>query len=105
MRNKMFAFFITWLLGFSVIFVMSRNPVPISLLIYWVVLGLFIFTVWLLKLGSRVVLLFSFALFMIAGLLATFRIPIIAEETMRISFLGWLVGFIQAIFEYFFKKK
>lgn len=93
-----------WLLGSSVIFIMCRNTAPISLLIYWVILGLFIFTVFLFKLGSGAVLLFSFVLFIITGLLTTFKVEYIAEIIMRISLLGWMVGFGQAIFEYFFKK-
>lgn len=105
MKNKLSLLFMIWLLGFSAIFIMSRFPTPISLLIYWIILGLFIFTAWFLKLGSRKVLLFSFALFIVAGLLTTFKIIYVAEIIMRISLLGWIVGFIQAIFEYCFKNK
>src|SRR3989344_958959 len=101
MKNKLLLLFIIWILGFSVIFIMSRNPAPISLLIYWVILGLFIFTVWFLKLSSRAVLSFSFALFIIAGLLTTFTVVYGVEVILRISLLGWLIGFVQAIFEYF----
>ena len=72
--------------------------------LYWGVLGLFIFTIWLLKLTSKPVLLFSFVLIIIAGLFATFKINNLSETIMRISLIGWLIGFTQSFFEYIFKK-
>lgn len=105
MKNKLFLLLIIWILSLSFIFILHRYPTPVSLLIYWVILGLFIFTIWFLKLASRAVLLFSFTLFIIAGLLTTFTVSHGPETILRISLLGWLIGFVQAIFEYIFKKK
>lgn len=105
MKNKLILFFITWFINLSAIFIISRLSPPIASLIYWLILMLFIFTIWLFKISSKIVLPISFGLFIIAGLLTTFNLTIMAEMIMRISLLGWLIGVIQAIFEYLFEKR
>lgn len=91
-------------MGLTIIFIMSGQTATISSLIYWVILGLIIFTIWIFKLSSLVILLFSFALFILAALMTTLTFTAIAEKIMRISLLGWLVGFGESVLEYFFKK-
>lgn len=105
MKNKLFLLFIIWLLGFSVIFVMREQTAAISSLIYWIILGLIISTIWLFKMSSQLVLLSSLLLFILAGLIATLTFTAIAEKIMRISLLGWIIGFMQATFEYYSKNK
>ena len=105
MRSKGFLFLIILLLSFSAIFMISGFAAPIAKIIYWVILGQIIFTIWLFKLNSRVVLLASFVLFVIAGLLTTFSLTVLSEIIMRLSFLGWLIGFSQAVSEYLVQKE
>lgn len=104
MRGKLILLLIIWLLSISVMFIMSKLTPPIASLIYWIILGIFIFTVWLFKLSSKIILLVSFTLFIVAGLLATFSFTTLAEVIMRLSLLGWLIGFSQAVFEYSYIK-
>ncbi len=105
MKKKITLFFIIWLLSFIVIVIMDRLSPPISLLIYWIILGLFILTVWFFKLSSKLVFLLSLILFLLAGLMTTLTFTFISERIIRVSFIGWLVGFGCALFEYFSQKR
>lgn len=105
MKNKLILFVLAWLIGIMTIFFIGRQTSHISVLVYWIILGLFIFSVSLFKLSRYFILLFTFCLFIIAGLLTTLGFGSIAEIIMRISLLGWFVGLGKGIFEYFFKKK
>lgn len=104
MRIKFFIFVLIWLIGIASVFSISRYADPLPMLIYWVWFGLFIFTIWFLKFNSRLILLFAFGLFILAGLADIFGMDFIAEQIIRISLLGWLIGFGQSAFEYSFKK-
>lgn len=100
MRNKLIPLFTVWFMGLTVIIIMRGQTSVISSLIYWMILGLIIFTILLFKLRSQVVLLFSFGLFILAALVTTLTFTSIAEKIMRISLLGWIVGFILSLIEY-----
>lgn len=101
MKNKLILLIGLGMPGLVVILLVSRLNPFFSPLIYWWVLGSCIITVWIFKLSSTPVLLSSFGLFIFAAVLTTFRITNLAEVIMRLSLLGWLIGFIQSVFEYF----
>lgn len=104
MIKKFFLFIIIEILGAILVLFMIRLPFPIPVLIYWVILGLFIFTIWLFRLKSWLVLLLSFGAFILSATITTIGFNNMAEIVMRISLLGWLVGYIQSVYEYFFRK-
>lgn len=104
MKNKLILFIGLVLPGLVAILLVSRLNPFLAPLIYWWVLGLCIITVWFFKLSSSPVLLSSFGLFIFAAILTTIRITNLAEIIMRLSLIGWLVGFTQAVLEYFSKK-
>lgn len=104
MKKKLILFFLLWLFGIAAIFILSRLANPIPVLIYWIILGLLISALWLFKLKSRFVLLLSFGLLILGGAITAFSANFIAETILRISLIGWLVGFTQSIFEYFSRK-
>lgn len=93
-----------WIIVLISIMVVSNFTSLAENLIYWGILGLYVFTLWLLKLTSKLILLFSFALFILAGFFATFKLDDAAEKIMKVSFIGLLIGFTQSLFEYLFKK-
>lgn len=103
-KNKFILLSTLWLIGSIALFVLVKLNPSLDSLFYWWILGLFIIIIWLFKLPSIWLLLFSFGLFILAGLLTTFRTAHLAELIMRISLVGWLVGFTQSFFEYLFKK-
>lgn len=104
MRNKLIFLLLVWLIGFVFILVFRRLTQPFISFIYWAILGLFISTVWIFKIKSQVVLFSAFGLFILGGIIAAFKLNSIAEIILRISLIGWLVGFIKSLVEYFFKK-
>lgn len=104
MRNRLILLFIIWLIGLATILILRMLTQPFTSFIYWAILGLFISTVWLFKLKSPLVLFLSFGLFISAGILTAFKVYSIAEMIIRISLIGWLVGFVQSVFEYFSNK-
>lgn len=103
-KNKYILLSILWLIGSIALFMLVKLSPFLKPLFYWWILGLFIIIIWLFKLPSIWSLLFSFGLFILAGLLTTFGTTNLAELIMRISLIGWLVGFTQSFLEYLFKK-
>lgn len=97
MKSKLILFCLIWFVGIIVISIMVKQTMPIPAYIYWIILGLFIFSVWLFKLRNRFILSSSFGLFILSGLLTVFNLVVIAELIARISLLGFLIGFIQSL--------
>lgn len=103
-KDKFILLSTLWLIGSLALFMLVKLNPFLKSLFYWWILGLFIILIWLFKLRSIWLLLFSFGLFILAGLLTTFGLINLAELIMRISLIGWLVGFTQSFFEYLSKK-
>lgn len=104
MKNKLILFIGFGILGLVAVLSMSRlNPFFASLIYLWI-LGICIATIWLFKLSSSPILLLSFGLFILAAILTTVGITSTAEIIMRLSLIGWLIGFIQASYEYLLRK-
>lgn len=72
---------------------------PSTFLYFWILFG-WIFLILVHKLKSRFTLAIAFILFSISALLTTVNLQIFAETIMRISLIGWMMGLIQALFEY-----
>lgn len=104
-RNKLATFYILGVIILAGLISLMIKFSSFSSLTYWGVLGLYIITILYSKFSSDVVLWFSLILFLLAGLLTTFGVSSLAENLMRLSLIGWLTGFIQSFFEYFFTKK
>lgn len=98
MKSKLILFIGIWFFGLTIIFFMNRLTAPISLLIYWVILGQLIFTVWLFRVKNHIVLLFSLGLFILAGFLTILGVQSWAEIVMKVSLLGWLIGIVRSLF-------
>lgn len=69
-------------------------------LIYWLILILWIVAVRIFKKKSGSTLKLAFGLFIIAATLTVFGLRNLAEPVMRVSFIGWIIGLIQALIEY-----
>lgn len=100
-KNKLIFLIGLAILGSAAVIMLSRLNPFFAHLIYWGVLGICIIVIWLFKLSSSPVLLSSFGLFIFAAILTTIGITDLAEIVMRLSLIGWLIGFIQSVFEYF----
>lgn len=72
----------------------------VSSLIYWWVLFGWLGLIYWFKWGSSASLTPAFILFIIAALLTTVGLRGIGETVVRISFIGWMVGIVQALVEY-----
>lgn len=81
----------------SLIFVSSLS---VSSYIYWMIFLGWIFLIFKFRWKSSLSLLSAFILFIIAAILAIFRLNTAAETVMRVSFIGWMVGIGQALLEY-----
>ncbi len=64
----------------------------------WFVFAL-IYSIWNFKINSKILLLYGFILYMASSLLTLVLLVAQAELTMRISFVLFLVGTVQAFFE------
>lgn len=101
--EAIFALF--WLVILVVWIILSWVPqfrsisLPQFLLFWWVFIG-WIFLTYFFKLKSRLAFAVAFILFLIAALLTTINLQSFAETIMRISFIGWIIGFVQALIEY-----
>lgn len=69
-------------------------------LIYWWLLVFIISLIWNFKLRSGYILWIALFLFLVSALFVAISLREIAEITMRISFLGWIIGLIQSFVEY-----
>lgn len=69
---------------------------------YWLILLGWIIAIRQFKIDSKVTFILTFLFFTIAATVTSFGQEISAEIIMRISFIGLLIGFIQALME--FKK-
>lgn len=64
------------------------------IIIFWI-LGIIIF-----KKDSNYALIPAFSLFLVSAFFAVFNLMDIAEQIMRISFIGWIIGIFHALIEY-----
>ncbi len=67
---------------------------------YWFILIFLVFVKLLLEFSSKYILLAAFILFLCSALITTVGLQVLGELTMRISFIFWIVGIIQAVEEY-----
>lgn len=72
---------------------------------YWMVLIFWILIVKNLKHDSGVTLKYALVLFVVSATFTVFDIRNIAEPIMRVSFIGWVIGIIQALIEYIKENK
>lgn len=104
MRNKILLI-ILWLFVLLIwLLINSINQLKdiissLSFIYFWISLG-WIFLIILFKLRSNPTFIISFTLFFISGFLSTFNLQNLAENFMRISLIGWMIGFTQALVEY-----
>lgn len=68
--------------------------------IYWWVLVLIVLVGLSYHLKSRSYLSVSFAMFFLSALFTVIGLKETAETIMRLSFIGWIVGWFHAILEY-----
>ncbi len=68
--------------------------------IYWMILFGWIFLIWHFRWRSSVSMVSALTLFIFSAFLITLGFGNLGEITMRLSFVGWLVGIVQALVEY-----
>lgn len=104
LRNLKIIFIILWLFILIIWWVIPWIPqfkniiLPEGFLYFWVVSG-WIFLVLILRLKSRITFIIVFILFLISAFLTAVSLQSVAETVMRISLIGWLMGFVQALIE------
>lgn len=78
----------------------SVGPSFFTDFLYWMVLFGWVLLIWNFKWKSSTTMIVALILFIFAALFTTlgFRDP--GETTMRLSFIGWMVGVVQALVEY-----
>lgn len=81
-------------------FQVAQTGFSVSSLIYWMILVGWLFSIWNFKLRSSFSLKIAFALFVVAVLFTTLGLVSVGEPMMRVSFIGWMAGVVQAFIEY-----
>lgn len=64
------------------------------IIIFWI-LGIIIY-----KKNSSYALIPAFCLFLVSAFFAVLNLMDVAEQIMRISFIGWVIGMFHALIEY-----
>ena len=67
--------------------------------IYLVVTIVWLFWIFFYKKGNYTFRL-AFILFLTSALFAVLNLSIVAEQIMRISFIGWIIGIVNALIEH-----
>jgi len=78
----------------------TNSLLLISNFVYWLILFAWIALIKLYKFESGLLMAIAFALILTSLILAIIGLPSIGETIIRISFIGWLVGIVQALLEY-----
>lgn len=78
----------------------SKSYFSVEPLLYWLLFIAWITVLLNFKLRSVYALAVAFGLFLISAIMVTVGFSRIGEVAMRISFMGWIIGIIQALFEY-----
>ena len=68
--------------------------------IYLIIITLWILGIIILKKNSNYALIPAFLLFLVSVFFTVFNLMDIAEQIMRISFIGWIIGIFHALIEY-----
>lgn len=68
--------------------------------IYLVIITLWILGIIILKKGSNFALIPAFILFLVSAFFSVLNLVDIAEQIMRVSFIGWIIGILHALIEY-----
>jgi len=68
--------------------------------IYLVIIILWIFVIKIFKKNSNYALIPAFLFFLISVFFTVFNLIDIAEQIMRVSFIGWIIGIFHALIEY-----
>jgi len=71
-----------------------------SSVFYWLIFIGWIFSVLKFKLSSAFTFISAIALFILAAITRIFNFNDVAETFMRVSFIGWMIGIIQAVVEF-----
>lgn len=85
---------------FQVFLFVSNSSYSLSSYLYWFVLVGWIYKIREHRLTSASAFKVAFVLFIFAAMFAFLNLDKIGETVMRVSFIGWIIGFIQAIIEY-----
>ncbi|GEM_PF-3914133 len=98
-----FAGFVILFLGLFVLqawFNITKSDFSLQPLVYWLVFVVWIMVLLNFRLSSSWTLAAAFVLFLLAAALSTLGHAGTGEATMKISFIGWIIGIIQALIEY-----
>ncbi|MBI2600215.1 hypothetical protein HYW43_04840 [Candidatus Daviesbacteria bacterium] len=69
-------------------------------IIYWAILAVWIIVIWTLKKKASFSMKVALGFFVLAAVLTVLTLRNLAEPLMRVSFIGWLIGILQAVWEY-----
>lgn len=90
----------TVLILFQIFLLVSNSSYSILSYLYWLILLGWIYKTKEKKLSSDITLRVAFILSVIAVIFHFLGLRSIGETIMRIGFIGWIIGFAQAIIEY-----
>lgn len=85
------------LLIFQLGILITNGNLSLESVIYWIILLLWADAVWYFKLRESYTFILAFILFVISAIFSIFGLFVFSEVIMRISFIGWVIGMIQAI--------
>lgn len=101
LKSVLLFLWIIVLLGFVIIqYFTTFQPALLESFIYWWVLIAWIFIIWKFRIKANIPLFVAVILLCVSILIKISGFPNIGEKIARLSFIGWIVGFIQALKEY-----
>lgn len=68
--------------------------------VYLIIITLWVLGIIIIKKNSNYALIPAFFLFLVSAFFSVFNLTDIAEPIMRVSFIGWMVGIVDALIEY-----
>lgn len=106
-KYSLMAFYLVWFIALLFLQVWSYivgSGISFSSLIYWTILLGWLYLIWKFRLTSSFSFKIGLGLFVIAALFTILRLLWLGETIMRLSFIGFLIGIIQALLEYRYNK-
>lgn len=88
------------LILFQIFLLVSNSSYSISSYIYWLILVGWIYKIKEKRLSSDITLRVAFIISVIAVISHFLGLRFVSETIMRIGFIGWIIGLVQAIIEY-----
>jgi len=88
------------LIGLEIYWRILGSGLSVLPIIYWMILAIWVIVAINKKLRSDNSFFWAFGFFVISAVFGIFGARFVSEIIMKISFIGWVIGIVQALMEY-----